>query len=134
MIRVWRYYSNQLIKQNYTVDKDVFFFQAEYGIRDGTVTGVQTCALPIYLRAKFAGTPQMLINYLTLVAGEVRERLAQLGVKRLDELIGRADLLQCDAETSIDLAPLLVASPGTGGTVGEVSTNPTHVGGGGMAG
>src|SRR6266446_2245930 len=71
------------------------------------------------LRAKFAGTPQMLINYLTLVAGEVREWLAQLGVKRLDELIGRADLLQCDAETSIDLAPLLVASPGTGGTVGE---------------
>src|SRR5438309_5590526 len=26
----------------------VFFFQAEDGIRDGTVTGVQTCALPIY--------------------------------------------------------------------------------------
>src|SRR5712692_4834286 len=86
------------------------------------------------LRAKFAGTPQMLINYLTLVAGEVREWLAQLGVKRLDELIGRADLLQCDAETSIDLAPLLVASPGTGGTVGGVSTNPTHVGGGEAAG
>src|SRR2546430_9102050 len=28
----------------------VFFFQAEDGIRDLTVTGVQTCALPIYLR------------------------------------------------------------------------------------
>src|SRR5689334_25062644 len=28
-----------------------FFFQAEDGIRDGTVTGVQTCALPIYQRA-----------------------------------------------------------------------------------
>src|SRR5690625_5932895 len=28
----------------------VFFFQAEDGIRDGHVTGVQTCALPIYLR------------------------------------------------------------------------------------
>src|SRR6516164_6690811 len=27
----------------------LFFFQAEDGIRDGTVTGVQTCALPIYL-------------------------------------------------------------------------------------
>src|SRR5438309_4781188 len=26
----------------------IFFFQAEDGIRDGTVTGVQTCALPIY--------------------------------------------------------------------------------------
>src|SRR5438876_5304968 len=29
----------------------VFFFQAEDGIRDGRVTGVQTCALPISLRA-----------------------------------------------------------------------------------
>src|SRR5438309_5690542 len=29
---------------------DVFFFQAEDGIRDGTVTGVQTCALPILTR------------------------------------------------------------------------------------
>src|SRR5438309_1630900 len=28
-------------------DQRVFFFQAEDGIRDGTVTGVQTCALPI---------------------------------------------------------------------------------------
>src|SRR5689334_23431308 len=27
-----------------------FFFQAEDGIRDGTVTGVQTCALPIFVR------------------------------------------------------------------------------------
>src|SRR2546430_12003383 len=29
-----------------------FFFQAEDGIRDLTVTGVQTCALPIYLRGR----------------------------------------------------------------------------------
>src|SRR5438309_4269771 len=32
----------------------VFFFQAEDGIRDGTVTGVQTCALPIYDAATHA--------------------------------------------------------------------------------
>src|SRR5689334_8291525 len=31
--------------------KSIFFFQAEDGIRDGTVTGVQTCALPIYRRS-----------------------------------------------------------------------------------
>src|SRR5438309_6091061 len=30
----------------------VFFFQAEDGIRDGTVTGVQTCALPIFPAGK----------------------------------------------------------------------------------
>src|SRR5689334_24382876 len=32
-----------------------FFFQAEDGIRDGTVTGVQTCALPIYQRHRGRG-------------------------------------------------------------------------------
>src|SRR5689334_2248712 len=31
---------------------DFFFFQAEDGIRDGTVTGVQTCALPIWAAAR----------------------------------------------------------------------------------
>src|SRR3989338_9597504 len=35
----------------------LFFFQAEDGIRDGTVTGVQTCALPIFLRARQAFDP-----------------------------------------------------------------------------
>src|SRR5206468_8006562 len=46
------------------------------------------------LRAKFMGTPQLLINYLTLVAQEVRELLAQLGASHLEDLVGRADLLQ----------------------------------------
>ena len=64
------------------------------------------------LRAKFSGRSQHLIHYLTLIAEEVRELLAQLGVARLDDLIGRADLLQCSGETSIDLTPLLAAAPG----------------------
>src|SRR5689334_23683366 len=34
-----------------------FFFQAEDGIRDGTVTGVQTCALPIWPDRKNSGRP-----------------------------------------------------------------------------
>src|SRR5439155_13646400 len=36
--------------QKSVVSTTFFFFQAEDGIRDGHVTGVQTCALPIYLR------------------------------------------------------------------------------------
>src|SRR5438309_5031209 len=32
---------------SHIMDANIFFFQAEDGIRDGTVTGVQTCALPI---------------------------------------------------------------------------------------
>jgi glutamate synthase domain-containing protein 2/glutamate synthase domain-containing protein 1/glutamate synthase domain-containing protein 3 len=63
------------------------------------------------LRAKFTGRPQFLINYLTLVAEEVREWMAQLGFRRLDDLIGRADLLTCPADASIDLKSMLVALP-----------------------
>src|SRR5207245_8343854 len=39
-----------------------FFFQAEDGIRDATVTGVQTCALPIYREALFPGHPAITQN------------------------------------------------------------------------
>src|SRR3712207_7953333 len=38
-----------------TIDRLFFFFQAEDGIRDIGVTGVQTCALPIWLRSSFDG-------------------------------------------------------------------------------
>jgi glutamate synthase (NADPH/NADH) large chain/glutamate synthase (ferredoxin) len=63
------------------------------------------------LRAKFTGKPQMLINYLTQVAEEVRELLAHLGMRCLDDLIGRADLLQAPQDIPLDLNPLLVALP-----------------------
>ncbi len=65
------------------------------------------------LWAKFTGKPQFIINYLTRLAEEVREFMAQLGVSRLDDLIGRADMLQCKEDASIDLTPILVAAPGS---------------------
>src|SRR5437764_12602009 len=46
------------------------------------------------LRAKFAGTPEMLEAYLTHVAEEVRHHLAALGLRSLEETIGRVDLLR----------------------------------------
>jgi len=46
------------------------------------------------LRAKFSGTPEMVVAYLTSVAGQVREILARLGARSLQEVIGRVDLLQ----------------------------------------
>src|SRR5689334_24559627 len=49
-----------------------FFFQAEDGIRDGTVTGVQTCALPISVADLSGGTPG---------AAEVRDRVGHAIVK-----------------------------------------------------
>ncbi|MDP4647040.1 MAG: glutamate synthase large subunit, partial [Akkermansiaceae bacterium] len=44
-------------------------------------------------RAKFKGTPEMVINYFTAVAQEARETLAKLGVRKLDELIGHPEFL-----------------------------------------
>jgi glutamate synthase (NADPH/NADH) large chain len=45
------------------------------------------------LRAKFKGQPEHVVNYFFFVAEEVREIMAQLGIRKFDELIGRADLL-----------------------------------------
>ncbi len=45
------------------------------------------------LRAKFAGKPEHVVNYFFFVAEEARQIMAQLGVRKFDELIGRADLL-----------------------------------------
>ena len=45
------------------------------------------------LRERFKGKYQYLINYFSFMAREVRERLAALGYRNLDEIVGRADLL-----------------------------------------
>ncbi len=45
-------------------------------------------------RAKFKGTPEMVINYFTAVAEEARSYMARLGVRSLDEIIGRPDFLK----------------------------------------
>jgi glutamate synthase (NADPH/NADH) large chain len=45
------------------------------------------------LRKRFKGLPEHVVNYFFFVAGEVREMMAELGVTRFDELVGRSDLL-----------------------------------------
>lgn len=45
------------------------------------------------LRAKFAGKPEHVVNYFFFIAEEVRHIMAQLGIRKFDDLIGRADLL-----------------------------------------
>ena len=46
------------------------------------------------LRQKFRGKPEYIVNYLFFVAEEMRQIMAQLGIRRYDELIGRVDLLE----------------------------------------
>ncbi|MEN1729063.1 MAG: glutamate synthase large subunit, partial [Pseudomonadota bacterium] len=60
----------------------------------------------------FIGLPEMVMNYFCFVAREVRELLAELGVRRLDDLIGRTDYLErieglTERQNRLDLSPLL---------------------------
>ena len=50
------------------------------------------------LRAKFAGEPEHVINYLWLVAEEMREYMAEMGFRTIDEMVGRADMLEVDPQ------------------------------------
>jgi glutamate synthase (NADPH/NADH) large chain len=52
------------------------------------------------LRKRFTGLPEHVINYFFFVAEEVREMMAELGMTRFDELVGRSDLL--DKNTAIN--------------------------------
>ena len=52
------------------------------------------------LRAKFSGKPEHVVNYFFFIAEEVRQIMAQLGIRKFDDLIGRSDLL--DTRKSIE--------------------------------
>jgi glutamate synthase (ferredoxin) len=45
------------------------------------------------LRKRFTGKPEYVVNFMRFIAEELREYMAKLGVKRLDDLVGRSDLL-----------------------------------------
>jgi glutamate synthase (NADPH/NADH) large chain len=65
------------------------------------------------LRKRFTGKPEFVVNFFEFVAEEVRELLAQLGFRTLDEAIGQAQLLDVERAvdhwkaSGLDLAPLL---------------------------
>merc|ERR1719261_445015 len=46
------------------------------------------------LRKKFPGTPEHVVNFFEFVAEEIRQLMAHLGYKKLDDIIGRVDLLK----------------------------------------
>ena len=79
---------------------------------------VGVCTQDEKLREKFTGTPEKVVNLFTFIAEEVREILASLGFKSLNEIIGRTDLLRQVSKGSeslddLDLNPLFVqADPG----------------------
>jgi glutamate synthase (NADPH/NADH) large chain len=65
------------------------------------------------LRKRFAGQPELAINYLFMVAEEARQIMAQMGIRTLNELIGRVELLDANdairhwKSDGLDLTPIL---------------------------
>ena len=63
------------------------------------VCNLDTCPVGVAtqnpeLRKRFKGKPEYVVNFMRFIAEELREYMAKLGVRTLDELIGRADLLK----------------------------------------
>ena len=78
---------------------------------------VGVCTQDERLRAKFTGTADKVVNLITFYAQEVRELLASIGARSLDEIIGRADLLTQVSRGAahlddLDLNPLLITVDG----------------------
>jgi len=73
---------------------------------------VGICVQDERLRAKFTGTPEKVINLMTFISEEVRDILARLGVRSLDEVIGRTEFLRqvsrgAEHLDDLDLNPIL---------------------------
>src|SRR5690554_3197115 len=73
---------------------------------------VGVCVQDEKLREKFTGTPEKVINLMTYMAEEVREILARLGFRTLEEVIGRTELLRqvsrgAEHLDDLDLNPIL---------------------------
>ncbi|MGD9874670.1 MAG: glutamate synthase large subunit [Kiritimatiellia bacterium] len=69
------------------------------------------------LRKCFRGKPEHVVNFMRLIAGEVREHMAQLGVRKMDDLVGRTDLLEMNPAVEfwkakgVDLSRILYRVP-----------------------
>ncbi|HEU5171268.1 MAG TPA: glutamate synthase large subunit, partial [Gemmatimonadales bacterium] len=76
------------------------------------------------LRAKFKGTPEQVVTYFTLLAEDVREILAGMGVRSLDEIVGRSDLLERVERPDLPRAQMLDLSMLLGAPDGRTPGRP----------
>lgn len=80
------------------------------------VCNLDTCPVGVAtqnpkLRERFKGKPEYVENFMKFIAQELREYMAALGIKTVDGLIGRTDLLKIkDSKKSVDLTEILDSS------------------------
>ena len=74
------------------------------------VCNLDTCPVGVAtqnpeLRKRFKGKPEYVVNFMKFIAQELREYMAKLGVRTVDELVGRADLLKVKENVTAGHAP-----------------------------
>jgi glutamate synthase (NADPH/NADH) large chain len=79
----------------------------------------------------FTGLPEMVINFFRFVAEETREIMAELGVRKLEDVIGRVDLLEpgdgaTDRQARLDLSPV-ISNEGLAADAPQFCTEPSNV-------
>ena len=82
------------------------------------------------LRARFSGKPEFVVNFFEFIAEEVREYLAQLGFRSLEEIVGRVDLLDAALAvehwkaSGLDLSRMLYRPQPSGDVALSCNTEP----------
>ena len=82
------------------------------------VCNLDTCPVGVAtqnpeLRKRFSGRPEYVVNFMRFIARELREHMARLGVRTVDELVGRTDLLSVrrpavnERAATVDLSAVL---------------------------
>ena len=101
------------------------------------VCHLDTCPVGIatqnpVLRERFSGSPEFVETFFEYIAEEVREILASLGLRSLEEAVGRTDLLDAARAIShwkasgLDLSPILDAPSSTSGVTTRCTTSQDH--------
>src|SRR5699024_1537338 len=98
-----------------------FFFQAEDGIRDRNVTGVQTCALPIYIFINYAKNISIYMNHSKEIVNMIKEPTIKVGfspsysysfiveVLKTIKLAGNVDIEVIEGHDSVSLNEMALA-------------------------
>ncbi len=95
------------------------------------VCNLDTCPVGIAtqnpeLRKRFRGKPEYVVNFMRFIAQDLREHMAKLGIRTVDELVGRTDLLKPRVQTVNERAAMVDLSAILNNPYANSKTHKTH--------